>query len=79
MSKNVLQRIIAAIFPKKRRAARTSLLTCTVCAAPFEGRKGTLTCSKACKKERSKKAKPETPPLPLDGFIVGMDKPPDIK
>ena len=52
--KNVLQRVIAAIFPKKRAAAKKSTLICTVCDKPFEGRKGTLTCSKECKKKRSK-------------------------
>jgi protein-arginine kinase activator protein McsA len=60
--KNVIQRVIAAIFPKKRAAAKKRTLVCHECGATFEGMPKTLTCSKECKKKRSQQPKRDASP-----------------
>jgi hypothetical protein len=65
---NVIKRLWKALFPKKRAEAKPTTCTCTECKQQFLGRKGSLTCSKACKRDRrnrilSERWKPVDSPL----------------
>jgi hypothetical protein len=48
----LMQRIIKAVWPKKRAPAKESNQTCSECRQQFLGTKRELTCSKACKRDR---------------------------
>jgi hypothetical protein len=80
MSKNLIQRIIAAIWPKKRAAPKQVDLICLSCGRLFQGKKGRLTCSKACKNAVARKKyirktpeKPALPKLTSTGTVTLLD------